>query len=112
MKLNTSATRNSLFILALLLALTGLPAVANAQDNPAADQKATPVAKFPAAKAQAAPTTVDADADAPRQKAAKEDNSPDAIRKRESGPWPRFRTTSESVIKRSPSRLAESIRLW
>jgi hypothetical protein len=84
MKLNTSAIRNSLFILALTLSLTGLLSAANAQDNPAADQKATPVAKFPAAKAQAAAATEEADAGVPKQKAAKEDkDSPDAIRKRE-----------------------------
>jgi hypothetical protein len=83
MKLKTSATRNSLFILALLLALTGLSAAANAQENPEAEKKAAPTAKFPAAKAQAA-ATEQADADAPKQKAAKEEkDSPDAVRKRE-----------------------------
>src|SRR5580704_8209616 len=84
MKLNISATRNSLFILALTLALTGLSAAANAQENPEAEKKTAPTAKFPAAKAQAAAATEQPDADAPKQKAAKEEkDSPDAIRKRE-----------------------------
>jgi hypothetical protein len=84
MKLNTSAMRNSLFILALTLALTGLSAAANAQENPEAEKKIAPTAKFPAAKAQAAAATEQADADAPKQKAAKEEkDSPDAVRKRE-----------------------------
>jgi len=76
--------RNSLFILALTLALTGLSAAANAQENPEAEKKTAPTAKFPAAKAQAAAATEQPDADAPKQKAAKEEkDSPDAIRKRE-----------------------------
>jgi hypothetical protein len=84
MKLNTSAIRNSLFILALLLALTGLSAAANAQENPEAEKRAAPTAKFPAAKAQAAAATEQVDADAPKQKAVKEEkDSPDAVRKRE-----------------------------
>ena len=76
--------RNSLFILALTLALTGLSAAANAQENPEAEKKTAPTAKFPAAKAQAAAATEQADADAPKQKSAKEEkDSPDAVRKRE-----------------------------
>lgn len=84
MKLSTSGIRNSFFILALILTLTGLPAVANAQDNPEAEKKATLRSKFPAAKAQAAAASEDADADAPKQKAVEKDkDGPDELRKRD-----------------------------
>jgi hypothetical protein len=84
MKLSTSAIRNSLFILAVILALTGFTFLANAQDNPGAETKATLRSKFPTAKAQSAAASEDADADAPKQKAVgKDKDGPDELRKRD-----------------------------
>jgi hypothetical protein len=84
MRLQPSAVRNSLFILAAMVALGALARVAGAQEKPAADEKVA-AAKFPTAKKQlSAVAAADAGEDSDKAKDGKlERDSPDAIRRRE-----------------------------
>jgi hypothetical protein len=64
MKLSTSAFCKSILFSSALLALSCLGAGASAQQQPVAEKKTSPAAKFPAAKRQAPePSSADADAD-------------------------------------------------
>jgi len=64
MKLSTSIFRSSLLFSAALVICSSLSAGASAQQQPVAEKKATPTAKFPAAKRQASEaSSADADED-------------------------------------------------
>jgi hypothetical protein len=100
MKFQPFAVRNSLLILAALVTFCFLNPEASAQEKSSPEKKATPAAKFPAAKRQAPePSSADADADfesaldADKEESGKEKDAakatktdkdgPNAIRKRE-----------------------------
>ena len=85
MKFQPFAVRNSLFILAAMVALGTLASAVHAQEKPAAKDKAAAAAKFPAAKKNlAAVAPVDAGEDSEKEKKGKfDEDGPDAIRKRE-----------------------------
>jgi len=63
MKLSSSAFCKSLLFSAALFTLSYFGAGASAQQQPVAEKKATPTAKFPAAKRQAPEASSDADED-------------------------------------------------
>jgi len=85
MKLQSPMLRDSLLLLAVILAFGVLAGALHAQENPAANDKAAPAGKFPAAKKSAPESAAtDASVDSDTAKEGKFDkDSPEWIFKRE-----------------------------